>query len=425
MFQNSGLSLEQAPPIVVVLRFFITGTIFGVIASIMLFFVGGDISDFSLPQTIALTHLFTLGVMGSFMFGALYQMLPVLCGVHIKGAELLALRVNYIFIFGITALVVAFFTNAMVLSIFAALFLAYSLFFTAFAMLGQLRKVQHNNSSRGMTLSLIALIVVVLLGITLLVIRGGVAIDIDYLWLKEMHYSFGLFGWVSLLIISVSFQVIEMFYVTPSFPKRYAKYLPIAIIALLFIELSFSSLNPKIQTILQLILVLLIAFHAAFILLRLKQKKRPVIDATILFWILGQGVFIAFALLLLVSNYLSFSPLLLVVLFSFFPLSIIFAMSYKIVPFLVWFHLNAQGYFNAPMMHEVTPPIYAKRNFYLFFGAFISAIIAVSVSIVWYLSAFLLTIAFFMLFLNNYRAWHKYQDVLESGEKFEFKGTYY
>jgi len=420
MFQNSGLSLEQAPPIVVVLRFFITGSIFGVIASIMLFFIGADIANFSLPQTIALTHLFTLGVMGSFMFGALYQMLPVLCGVHIKGADLLALRVNYIFIFGITALVAAFFTNAIVLYIVATLFLAYAIFFTAFAMLGQLRKIQHNNSSRGMMLSLTALIVVAVLGITLLAIRGGLAIDIDYLWLKEMHYSFGLFGWISLLIISVSFQVIEMFYVTPSFPKGYAKNLPIAIIALLFIDLFFSSLNPQIRSILQLLVVLLIAFHAGFILLRLKQKKRPVIDATILFWILGEGAFIAFAVALIATFYVTLPPLLLVVLFSFFPLSVIFAMSYKIVPFLVWFHLNAQGYFNAPMMHEVTPPSYAKRNFYIFLGAFVTAIIAVFLPVVWYLSALLLMIAFFMLFLNNYRAWHKYQEVLESGEKFSF-----
>ena len=420
MFQNSGLSLEQAPPIVVVLRFFITGSIFGVIASVMLFFVGADVAHFSLPQTIALTHLFTLGVMGSFMFGALYQMLPVLCGVHIKGAELLALRVNYIFIFGITALVAAFFTNAIVLYILATLFLAYAIFFTTFAMLGQLRKIQHNNSSRGMMLSLTALIVVAVLGIALLAMRSGVAIDIDYLWLKEMHYSFGLFGWVSLLIISVSFQVIEMFYVTPPFPKGYAKNLPLVIIALLFVDLFFSNLDPKIQNILQLLVVLLIAFHASFILLRLKQKKRPIIDATILFWILGQGAFIAFTIALIATHFVTLQPLLLVVLFSFFPLSIIFAMSYKIVPFLVWFHLNAQGYFNAPMMHEVTTPNYAKRNFYIFLAAFITAVVAIFISKLWYLSAFLLTIAFFMLFLNNYRAWHKYQEVLESGERFTF-----
>ncbi len=420
MFQNSGLSLEQAPPIVVVLRFFITGSIFGVIASIMLFFVGSDIASFSLPQTIALTHLFTLGVMGSFMFGALYQMLPVLCGVHIKGAELLALRVNYIFIFGIIALVAALFTNAKVLYLLATLFLAYAIFFTAFAMFGQLRKIKHNNSSRGMMLSLTALIVVAVLGMTLVAIRGGIAIDIDYLWIKEMHYSFGLFGWVSLLIISVSFQVIEMFYVTPPFPKRYAKNLPIAIITLLFVDLFFSNLDSKIQNILQLLVVLLIAFHAGFILLRLKQKKRPMIDATTLFWILGQVAFIAFSIALIVIHFVTLQPLLLVVFFSFFPLSIIFAMSYKIVPFLVWFHLNAQGYFNAPMMHEVTTPNYAKQNFYIFLAAFITAVVAIFISKLWYISAFLLTVAFFMLFLNNYRAWHKYLEVLESGEKFTF-----
>ena len=420
MFQNNGLSLEQAPPIVVVLRFFITGSLFGIVASLFLFFIGNDITQFSLAQTVALTHLFTLGVMGSFMFGALYQMLPVLCGVHIKTAELLALRVNYIFIFGIIAFISALFTNADSLYILATLFLAYSIFTTAFVMLNRLRKIQHNNASRGMTLSLIALLVVALLGITLLAMRAGMAIDIDYIWLKEMHYNFGLFGWISLLIVSVSFQVIEMFYVTPPYPKRYAAYLPTLILGLLFIALLFSALSPKIQNTLELGVVLLIAFHAAFTLLRLKQKKRPVMDATILFWLVGQGAFIMFALVFIASNFVTIPPILLIVLFAFFPLSILFAMSYKIVPFLVWFHLNAQGYFNAPMMHEVTPPIYAKRNFYLFALSFVATVVAVFIPLVWYISALLLGDSFFMLFLNNYRAWHKYQDILENGEKFEF-----
>ena len=420
MFQNSGLSLEQAPPIIVVLRFFITGSLFGVAASLFLLFIGSDVTQFSLAQTVALTHLFTLGVMGSFMFGALYQMLPVLCGVHIQAAELLALRVNYLFIFGIVAFISALFTNAEALYILAALFLAYAIFTTAFVMLNRLRKIQHNSASRGMTLSLIALLVVAILGIILLAIRAGFAIDIDYAWLKEMHYSFGLFGWISLLIISVSFQVIEMFYVTPPYPKRYAAYLPAGILTLLFIALFFSALSAKIQNALELGVVLLIAFHAAFTLLRLKQKKRPVMDATILFWLIGQGAFIAFALTFIASSFLTIPPILLVVLFSFFPLSILFAMSYKIVPFLVWFHLNAQGYFNAPMMHEVTPPIYAKRNFYLFALSFAVAIAAAFVPLLWHLSALFLGGSFLMLFLNNYRAWHKYQDVLEHGEKFEF-----
>jgi len=40
-------------------------------------------------------------------------------------------------------------------------------------------------------------------------------------------------------------------------------------------------------------------------------------------------------------------------------------MVYKIVPFLVWFHLSSQGYMKAPMMHEVIKPKVAKVHFYI------------------------------------------------------------
>ena len=81
MFSQNGLSLEQAPPISVVFRFFFVGALFGIIAGISIFFYGMDIFDASSTAAITFTHLLTLGVMLSFMFAALFQMLPVIAGV--------------------------------------------------------------------------------------------------------------------------------------------------------------------------------------------------------------------------------------------------------------------------------------------------------------------------------------------------------
>ncbi len=44
---------------------------------------------------------------------------------------------------------------------------------------------------------------------------GGVSTSGDFLALRQLHLGLGLLGWIALLILSVSFQVIEMFYVTP------------------------------------------------------------------------------------------------------------------------------------------------------------------------------------------------------------------
>ena len=72
MFNQGGLSLEQAPPISVVLKFFITASIFGVILGLYLF--GNSVGILSFDNhTIYLTtiHILALGVMASFMLGAL------------------------------------------------------------------------------------------------------------------------------------------------------------------------------------------------------------------------------------------------------------------------------------------------------------------------------------------------------------------
>ena len=81
MFQNSGLSLDQAPPISVVLRFFLGGTLFGITAGLWLLFQGESALSPSVSAGQIMTHLLTLGVMLSFMLGALFQMLPVLAGI--------------------------------------------------------------------------------------------------------------------------------------------------------------------------------------------------------------------------------------------------------------------------------------------------------------------------------------------------------
>ena len=420
MFENSGLSMDQAPPIVVVLRFFLTGSIFGIVASIMLFFYGEAITNFSSPQALTLTHTLTLGVMASFMFGALYQMLPVLCGVAIKNPETVALRVNYALILGTVFLLISFFTANRVLYILSALALAYTLFTTAYIMIKKLKNISHSSSSRGMLLSLIALIFVTILGLLLLSIRGGFNINIDYLAIKSTHFSFGLFGWIALLIISVSFQVIEMFYVTPPYNKKYANYLPQIIITLLFINLFAAIFASFLLNIIEYIIILLVALHAGFTLLKLKQKKRAVTDATILFWAVGMSSYILFAITYTLSQFIVIPTTLITTLFAYFALSIVFAMSYKIVPFLVWFHLNAKGYFEVPMMHEIAHPKYAKINLYLFITSFISLLLANFISIFWQIGALILFLVFFMLFYILYRAINRYFYILKNGKKFEF-----
>jgi len=397
MFTNANLSFDAAPPIKVVLRFFLSGAVFGLVASLFAFFNVNSLSAAATPETLTIVHLLTLGVMASFMLGALFQMLPVLAGVSIKSPELISLRVNYALIFGTISLVVSFFNGSAILYSISAISLTFALFATAFIMLKEeLIKVQKNASPKGMMLAIISLAVVVILGLLMLALRAGIDIGVDYTAIKNIHLSFGLFGWIAMLIISVSFQVIEMFYVTPPYPKALQNYLTVAIFALLLIAL----LIPSATTIIQALIALLLAIFAIYTLIRLSQKKRSVSDASLWFWRVGMGALIAYATLFLASIFITVNILLIAILYTFFALFIVVAMVFKIVPFLVWFQLNRAGYFDGPMMHEVIHPKIAKYNFYLFAVSFALLIIGVYFKLSIYIALLALISSFLIIFFN-------------------------
>ena len=73
---TAGLSLEQAPPFSVPLRFFLTAPWFLVLAAALILWEGpGIFASRWLPATLALTHLLVLGFMAQVMLGALLQIL--------------------------------------------------------------------------------------------------------------------------------------------------------------------------------------------------------------------------------------------------------------------------------------------------------------------------------------------------------------
>jgi hypothetical protein len=425
MFQNSGLSLDQAPPISVVLRFFLGGSLFGVAAGGWLLRQGPEALNPAAPEGLILTHLLTLGVMLSFMLGALFQMLPVLAGVAFRRPTIMAIRSQWPLVAGTLLLLGAFATASGALYLLAALLLGAGLLPVSVAMLRRLYDLpDHSPSSRGMGFSLYNLLLLFLVGVWLAAMMGGWTAGGDLLALRQLHLGLGLFGWIALLIVSVSFQVIEMFYVTPAYPKAYARWMPFALTGLLTLELVAALHLPAAIPFLESLVALLLLAHALLTLRRLSRRQRPLADATVWFWRTGMASLALAALLLVGRNLFGLPPALeesLYALFASFALSVVFAMSYKIVPFLVWFHLNAQGYLSAPMMHEVIHPRSAMRHLALHLTALFAALAAAWLTPgLWHVAGALLLLGFGWLALSIYRAWHLYLHVRATQESFDF-----
>jgi len=412
MFQSNALSLDMAPPIKSVLRFFITATIFGMVAGVFITLFSNKILDFSSIEALILTHTLTLGILASFMLGALFQMLPVLCGVSIKAPIDTSLRINYFLIFGTIFLLIGFYNSSAINYFLAAFFLTLSLIGATFIMLIKLFKIKHSSSSKGITISLISLFFLVVLGLLMLYVRSGNDLSLNYLDIKTLHLSYGLFGWITLLIISVSFQVIEMFYVTKPYNKKYANYVTIIIFALITLSFFLSFLIY--------VAILIQAIHFALTIYKLKNKKRPINDVSVWFWYFGSANFLIFSIFALSINFFNINIYFLAIFFSYFALSIIFGMAYKIVPFLSWFHLNSQGYINAPMMHEFISAKFAKYNLYIFLISFIFALLSYFLDYAFTIFGILFFISFLLLFISIYNSLEKYNFTLKNGKKFTF-----
>jgi len=424
VFSQNGLSLDQAPPISVVFRFFFSGALFGILSGLLILFFGTAIFEAHTIQALIVTHTLTLGVMLSFMFAALFQMLPVIAGVKLTTPVKKANWVQYPFSIGVISLLLAFQTMHPWLYGVASLLLGGSLFYIIGVMLKNLFDLLHHSaSSKGMMVSLLSLAFVILLALYMTATLSGVVDGAYFESMRKGHYSFGLFGWISLLIISISFQVIEMFYVTPSYPKLFSHYFPVTLLSLLIVTFIGGLFIPEIWTLANLLLVLLLSGYALLTLQRLTQKKRPLSDATLWFWRLGLGALLLSMSMVLLTSFIESDTLQILsyLFFAFFALSIVFAMFYKIVPFLTWFHLNAQGYFTAPMMHEVIHPKTATKHLYIHCATLVAFLFSLIVTSFIYLAALLTLFSFGWIAYQIIYAWKLYKTTQENGEKFEMK----
>jgi hypothetical protein len=426
MFSQGGLSLEQAPPISVVMKFFITASIFGLILGLYLLANSSGLLPLNnYTYNITVTHFLALGVMASFMFGALFQMLPVIAGVVIKMPTKKSMVAHILLVLGVTLQLLAFNSSISLLYLFSAIILGSGLLHATTLMIKELIKVQdHSSSSKGMLLSLSSFTIAILFGIYLLLTLGGYIEGNSFSKIKEAHYSFALFGWVTLLIVSVSFQVVEMFYVTPKYPTIMSKYLVTSIAMLLLLKLI--ALFTALPTIgIDLFLALLFIVYGVITIHRLYKRKRPTSDATVWFWRLGIGLLIVSMSITALStvttldqglksiSYLAFIG---------FALSIVFAMNYKIVPFLTWFHLSNQGYIEAPMMHDVIHPKKAKIHFYVHVAMLLTWTISILFNppMVDVLASILVVVSFGWLLYHLVGAVKKYNYTQKHTEKMEW-----
>lgn len=363
----AGLSFNALPPINIPFRYFLTAPLF-VIACAIYLLCYGDLVWLSRwhTSTILLTHGFTLGFITMVMMGAILQLLPVVGAGGVKHVSFVGKVCHLLLTLGTIALMLSFTGASPWIKYFAlgALALSFTLYLVSVS-LTLLNKLSKGETIQGIQLALAALLVVVALGLLLFTryLNINVSFFSEISSLTNIHLIWGM-GWISLLIISVSFQVIPMFHVAPSFPKRLMKTLPI----LLFLSLCsvFFIHDSTLGLYIAGGIILLLHCAFAYSLLRiLQQRKRKIPDTTVNFWQLSAtSLFFITGYYLFPSEMLPLaiqakSPLLIGAVFIyFFIVSILLGMLLKIMPFLSYTHLQQKCLTNfsamafLPNMHD-------------------------------------------------------------------------
>jgi hypothetical protein len=379
MSQHAGLSFEQAPPFALPLRFFLTAPLFLLAAAILIVLAPDTLASRWTPQALALTHALTLGFLAMVMIGALMQMLPVVAGATIPFSRAVGWLTHVPLSFGTAALMAGFLSGEAPLYQAGMALLASAFVVFLLAASFSLVHAVASDTVSGMRLAMLSLAITTALGLALALSRSSGWVLTETAAAIAAHAVLGLLGWVMLLVVGVAYQVVPMFQITPPYPPRLGRWLAPVLFVLLVI-LALASLLPQAATsavavIAQVGLAAGILVFA-FITLRLQsQRRRKLPDVSLDFWRLGMGSLIASVTVWMLARLWpawadsDAYPLLLGLLFiGGFAVSVVSGMLYKIVPFLAWFHLQAQLQARAgsiPNMKEMIAQRWMRWHFRL------------------------------------------------------------
>ncbi len=382
------LSFEQAPPISVPYRFFLTAPLFGAAAGLVLAWLGpAALESRWAPGALAMTHLIVVDFMLQAMCGALLQFVAVVAGANIWRPRLVAAVVHPLITAGAIFLVAAFLLGQPPLFLLAALVFALGLglFLTVMA-IALLRTPARGMSIYVLRVAVLGLLVTVVLGVTLAGTLG-----LQEIWqpawpllaLINVHLAWGLGGWALMLVIGVSYLVVPMFQLTPAYPVWLTRLVPAGLfLAVCLWSLQLFAAKGEAQAWQSGVAfsgMLLAGVFAVATLWLQSLRRRHQTDVTFIYW---RGAMLA--LFGLAASWVAFealpqlgshprAPLWLGVLAL--PgvfLSVIIGMLYKIMPFLNWLHLQQQGGFSrtTPNMKQMIPERAMRGQMLLHFTAF-------------------------------------------------------
>ncbi len=358
---------KMAPPFRLVAKYFFAAVCFFVLLCSVFALSWQDIHGFYFqPKLLAITHLATLGWITMTIFGALFQLVPVVLEVPLWSARLAEWQF-WIYLTGVLGLVIGFwkFLAGSHMDGSAALLLIAGYAFI-WNMIQTMRSVKKwELTGYFLAAGLFYFFFTISLGATLAVNLGHPFLLRSHLDYLKIHAHLGLIGWVLMIIMGVGLKLIPMFTISHGYTNRFA-WTAFVLINIGLLGIIVDNVFFADETFVPLFITLLALGILAYLLqiaIVLRRRIRKALDVAMKHAVLS---FSSLFLVLVVGIVIAVVPLgpemhdRMTLLYGFLALfgvisSLIIGQMYKIVPFLVWLERYAPlaGTTTVPTMKDL------------------------------------------------------------------------
>jgi len=383
----NGLKTNNAPHSSVVVPHFMFGAISFFIVAIMLLLSSSSLLEvYFNNKLIAITHMAVLGWATMIIFGALYQLIPVVFETALF-SEKLAKFTFWISIVSVVFLSYSFWVASFSMLLpYASVCMFISLLLFVINVLLSYRKSEIINwSSKFIIAAIIWLLLTELLG-TLIALNFKfnffTETHIHYL---QIHATIGLIGWFLMLIIGVGSTLIPMFLISHQLNHNKLKASFFLInVGLLGIAINWFLINNSIlKGFCWAFVTVGVLFFVSFIYDSSKKRMRKKLDIGMQYSMLAVA---SIFLPIIISSALVFSfnvefELLsrIIVFYGFsilfgFITTLILGQTYKTLPFIVWLekYKKLVGKTKTPLPRELYSEKIASIQFYMYLGFIIT-----------------------------------------------------
>ena len=223
--QPTEIAGKMSPSFKMVRKYFIAAIVGFVILTFLMFLNADSIKGYNFqPKLLGLTHIATLGWITMIIFGATYQLVPVVLQVKLFSEKLAEVQF-WIFLVGVTGMVLSFFKFETFLLVIFASMVSLAMLIFIFNITASMIKVKHwNITSTYIAAALFYLLLTVIAGIMMAMNLFDPYFKTNHLEYLKLHAHLAFVGWVSMIIMGVSYKLIPMFSLSHGFSLKPAKW---------------------------------------------------------------------------------------------------------------------------------------------------------------------------------------------------------